>query len=395
MFTMKKMKKPFAVTLSSILILFSLALTVLYPVFTYGQIPAYNGPKIEQLKAPEFDAKKKTVFVIADGKMTEMFDMLAPFYVFNATGELNVFIVSKDQTPIPLKRDLFVLPQMTFAQVEAMKIHADVIVIPAMSARDKNQDPAIIGFIKSQYGETTKLISICDGATTAASTGLYDGKLITAHATDLECVKKNWDKPVWTKNFTVTKTDRVYSTAGVANAVDGSLLIVEDLLGIAARIKAAHAVNYPHSDIQISHNSKPLSFGNKLSVLRKMIFNRQRLGLLLHKGFNELEFASILDTYSRTYPKEFKAFALQDSVFTSQNGLTFIHTGGNVINPKMDEVYVVSPEMLSESDMQYFKGFELVKQNDTEYSMDQCIKRIREQYGDHYAGVVKLTLDYN
>ena len=31
----------------------------------------------------------------------------------------------------------------------------------------------------------------------------------------------------------------------------------------------------------------------------------------------------------------------------------------------------------------------LVKQNPDDYSMDQCINRIKEQYGDHYANIVK------
>lgn len=393
---MESIKRPFVITLYSLLILISALLALFYPVFSYGQIPSYSGTKIENLKTPQYDETKKTVFIIADSKMTEMFDMLAPFYVFNATEQLNVFIVSKDETPIPLKKDLYVLPQMTFAQVEARHITTDVIVIPAMSVRDENQDPVIIDFIKNHFGSTTRIISICDGATTAAATGLYDGKLITAHATDLECVKKHWDKPIWTQNVTVTKTDRVYSTAGVANAVDGSLLIVEDLLGRPARIEAAQAVNYPHSEIQIEHNSQALTFGNKMSILKKMVFSKKRkLGLLLHDGLNELKFASIVDTYGRTYPKEFKTFSLQDSIVKTKYGLTFIHTGGNTINPEMDEVHVIMPELLSSQDEAYFKGYELVKQNDSDYAIDQCITRIEQQFGEHYAGIVKQTLDYN
>jgi len=392
---MEKTIRTFKIAFSTLIVIGAALLALFYPVFSYGQIPPYSGEKIENLKPAQYDAKKKTVFIIADGKSTEMFDMLAPFYVFNATEQLNVFIVAKDATPIPMKRDLFVLPQMTFAEVEAKQLKADVIVIPALAARDENQDPVIISFIKSHYTADTRIISICDGATTAAATGLYDGKPITAHATDLECIKKNFEKPIWTQNVTVTKSDRLYSTAGVANAVDGALLIVEDVLGKDARIKAAKAVNYPHGEIQLAHNSQALTFGNKLSVLKKMMFNGRRMGLLLHDGFNELKFASILDTYSRTYAKAFKTFTSGDSILPSQNGLTFIHVGGNIIDPKMDDVYVVKPEALTIKDREYFTGHELVKQNDNEYSMDQCISRIRQQYGDHFANVVKLTLDYN
>lgn len=390
------MKKPVIITLSSLGVLIALAMIVFYPVFTYGQVPPYSGVKIENEKKLLFDNAKKTVFIIADGKMTEMFDMLAPFYVFSATGQLNVYIISKDDTPIPLKRDLYVLPQMTFAQAEAKHLIADVIVIPAMSIRDEKQDPVIIDFIKTHFTESTKILSICDGAATAAATGLYDGKTITCHATDYDCIRQYWDKPVWTQNVSVTKSDNLYSTAGVANAVDGSLLVIEDLLGTQSRVKASQAVNYPHEKVMIEHNSQALTFGNKMSIVKKMVLSKKKkLGLLLHEGLDELKFASIVDTYGRTYPKEFKTFSLQDSVITSKYGLTLIHAGDNTINPKMDEVHVIMPELLSKKDEAYFQGFELVKQNNGQYAIDQCISRIEQQFGKHYANIVKLTLDYN
>lgn len=393
---MKRIKKLFVITISSALVLVALLVTLLQPVLSFGQNPPYEGEKILNSKTPTFDSSKKTVFIIADNKQTEMFDMLAPFYVFNATEQLNVCIVAKSDAPIPLKKDLYVLPQMTFEEVETKGIKADVIVVPAMSIRDENQDPVVINFIKSHMVATTRLISICDGSTTAAATGLYDGKLITTHASDYDCVKEHFKKPVWTQNVTVTKSGNVYSTAGVANAVDGSLLIVEEMLGKDARLKVADIVNYPHAEVQLQHNSVALSFGNKMSIIRRVIFNkRKKLGLLLHDGLNELKFASILDTYSRTWPKEYKTFTLQDSIVKTQYGLTFIHTGDNIINPKMDEVHVIMPEFITPQDETYFKGFELVKQNPNEYPIDQCLNRIKQQYGDHFSNIVKVTLDYN
>ena len=96
-----------------------------------------------------------------------------------------------------------------------------------------------------------------------------------------------------------------------------------------------------------------------------------------------------------TFPKEFKTFTLQDSVVKTQYGLTFIHSGDNKIDPKMDEVHVVMPEWLSKEEETYFKGIELVKQNSEAYPIDQCLTRIANQYGAHFAQIVKVTLDYN
>ena len=61
----------------------------------------WSGNSIVRSKLPEYDPAKKTVFIIADNKLTEMFDMLAPFYLFNATEKANVYIVAKEKTPDP------------------------------------------------------------------------------------------------------------------------------------------------------------------------------------------------------------------------------------------------------------------------------------------------------
>ena len=56
-------------------------------------------------QTPMFDPAKKTIFIIADYKFTEIFDMLAPFYLFNTTAKANVFIDAKEKTPILIKKN--------------------------------------------------------------------------------------------------------------------------------------------------------------------------------------------------------------------------------------------------------------------------------------------------
>src|SRR4029077_16786175 len=130
-----------------------------------------------------------TVFIVADYEMTELFDMLAPFYLFNQTGKANVYIVAKDRTPVLIKRGLFFVPQLTFMEVDSLKLHADVIVIPALSKRTEIQDTSLICWIKDHFSSITKMLAICDGASTAAATGFYDGKPITCHASDFAGIK--------------------------------------------------------------------------------------------------------------------------------------------------------------------------------------------------------------
>ena len=46
--------------------------------------------------------------------------MLAPFYLFNLTKKANVYIVAMDKTPILIRKDLFVLPQITFKEADSL-----------------------------------------------------------------------------------------------------------------------------------------------------------------------------------------------------------------------------------------------------------------------------------
>ena len=125
-----------------------------------------------QSELPEYDSNKKTVFIIADYKLTEMFDMLAPFYLFNATEKANVYIVAKEKTPVLIKKDLFVCPHLTFSQADSLKLTADLIVIPALSIRDEHQDTLVIAWIKKHFTSKTKMLTICDGASTQAAATL-------------------------------------------------------------------------------------------------------------------------------------------------------------------------------------------------------------------------------
>ena len=131
---------------------------------------AYTGTIQADSNQIQYDSSKSNVFIVADSKLTELFDMLAPFYLFNLTKKANVFIVARDKTPILIKRDLYVLPQLTFAEADSLNLKAAVIIIPALSIRDEHQDVNLIDWLKSHVSPETKMLAVCDGASTAAAT---------------------------------------------------------------------------------------------------------------------------------------------------------------------------------------------------------------------------------
>lgn len=357
----------------------------------------WSGQSKATSKLPVYDAAKKTVFIIADDKLTELFDMLAPYYLFNATEKANVYIVAKEKTPILIKQDLFVSPQLTFSEADSMRLSADVIVIPALSIRDEYQDTMVISWIKKHFSPTTRMLTICDGASTGAATGLYDGKPITCHASDIEVIKSYFNKPNWVQQLTVAKAGNLFSTAGVSNAVEGSLTVINEIFGTETTKKVAAAVNYPHEEIRLSHKSIALTGGNKFEVIKKIFFKRNRdIAVLLQNGMSEFAMASMIDTYGRTFPASFKTYILNDTTIRTRYGLSLIYTGNNSIKG-LDELHVMMPETFSEADESFFKKTKIIRYENLQhqYLFNVYFKKIGEQYGQEFEKFVKVSLDYN
>ena len=266
-----------------------------------------------------------------------------------------------------------------------------------MSIRDENQDTVVLSWIRRHFTPSTRLLTICDGASTGAATGLYDGKAITCHASDYEDIKSHFSKPVWVQDVTVAKDGNLFSTAGVSNAVEGSLLVIDELFGGETSRKVAADIQYPHDEIRLVHQSIALSGRNKLAVAKKIFFRRNRdIGVLLENGINEFAMAGVIDTYGRTFPASFKTYILNDTTVRTKYGLALIYKGSNS-SKGLDELHVVMPDSFSEIDHAYFKKTKLVLYDNQQqqYLFDVFLDRIGKQYGQAYETFVKVSLDYN
>jgi transcriptional regulator GlxA family with amidase domain len=386
------------VSVLTLLFLSSICFNACRPIRNlYSKPTPYNSTNNLKNSIPAYDPAKKTVFIIADNTMTELFDMLTPFYLFNTTQKVNVYIVSKTGIPIQIKKGLYIVPQLTFKEADSLKLNADVIVIPALSIRDEHQDTTVINWIKNHFAAITKVLSICDGASTAATTGLYDGKLITCHASDFGGVKKHFSKPIWVQNTPVTKSGNLFSTAGVSNAVEGSLTVIDELFGHETMQKVLNEIHYPYPEIKSTHQSVALSGGNKFTAAKKIFFKKNRdIGLLLENNINEFEMAALLDTYSRSLPASFKTFILHDSTVQTKYGLTLVCTANRGVK-RLDELHVLTPDLFSKEDALVFKNTKIIRYDKMrkQYLIDICLQRIGELYGDKFKQFVKITLDYN
>jgi putative intracellular protease/amidase len=343
---------------------------------------------------PVLDPGKKNILIMADNNGTEMFDMMAPYYLFNATGKANVYVVAQHRYPVLMKKGPYLLPHFTYREIDSLRITADVIVIPFMNEPDS---PDKISWIQKHYADSTKILSICDGAWTAAATGLYDGKPLTAHATDYERIKKKFLKPHWVNQVSVTQSGNLFSTAGVSNAAEGSLVVIEELFGKETMLSVLKKSNYPSNEIKRAHESQPLHTWQYARWIEKLLFNKSRnLGILLHDGLNEFELAAIYDTYSRSFPATLKPFSLHATMVTSKYGLTLFAEPDYRLKD-LDEVHLIDPQIIPEADLQLLKHTNsVIYSNESKnYIFNTCFDRIGKQYGDRFKNLIKQSLDYN
>lgn len=388
----------------SVMILAALLSTLIFeschPLKEMSRIPVYKGETHKTSTATGYDGNKKTIVIVANTNGTELFDLMAPFYIFNATEQANVFIVAEKRKPIALLKGTFIMPQFTFSEMDSLNIHPDVIVLPAMINTFKDPNSITQRWIKANYTGMNKVLSICVGSLAGAATGIYDGKLLTTHASNFEMSKAYFKKPNWVQNTTVTKDGNLYSTAGVSNAVEGSLTVINELFGNETLQKVMTDIHYPHSSIKTTHKSLPVKTKNKFTIANKLLFKKNlRMGVLLQNGINEFELSGLMDCYNRTIPYYNESVTIDGLPITSKYGLTFIPSA-KMDGLKLDELHVLVPEnyLQSETEKSGLKSKTMIVQHSfpgNEFIIDYCLERISKQYGSKFENITKLLLDYN
>jgi hypothetical protein len=219
---------------------------------------------------------------------------------------------------------------------------------------------------------------------------------MTCHASDYAGIKIHFPKVNWVQNVNVTKAGNLYSTAGVSNAVEGSLTVINDLFDRETMLAAASVIHYPQAEIKTVHKSIAMSGNTKFNIAKKVMFRKNRnIALILQNGMNEFLLASISDTYNRSFPNSFTSFCLNDSIIQTKYGLTIL-TQARADFKKFDEVHMTTKAGFENKDGIFSRHTEIVAYDSTQsYIVDNCIGRIKGLYGPKFSNVVKILLDYN
>jgi transcriptional regulator GlxA family with amidase domain len=188
--------------------------------------------------------KNIAIFLFDD---VEVLDFAGPFEVFAVTDELrgydtfNVFTFAENIGTIRARNGLKIVPH--FARENCPAPH--ILVVPGgAGTRPLLHKPALLEWLrlKSRHAELT--MSVCTGALVLAKAGLLEGLRATTHhecfnllretAPDIEVVE--------TERF--IDNGRILTAAGISAGIDGSLHVVERLLGREAAENTARYMEY-------------------------------------------------------------------------------------------------------------------------------------------------------
>ncbi|PKQ06864.1 MAG: hypothetical protein CVT72_05185 [Alphaproteobacteria bacterium HGW-Alphaproteobacteria-11] len=276
--------------------------------------------------AGTFDLKpgreRAVVAVVALNAGTEVTDFLVPYGILNQAGA-EVMAVAPTMEPVALWPASAVRPDADFSAFDATYPEgADIVIVPAMIEAG---DAAVVAWLRAQAATGALMVSICEGASTLAETGLLDGKRATGHFYEHESRTKRYPAVAWQRNIRYVEDEGVISSSGVSASLPVSLLLAERLAGAerAREIAAAYGV----ADYGPEHDSEAfnIGMGEIATAVKNMAFGwpRARYLIEVRDGVDEVDMAFPLDFAARTYRGSSATIAAKTEV-TTRHGLVVI-----------------------------------------------------------------------
>ena len=110
----------------------------------------------------------------------------------------------------------------------------DIIIISGFSSQQidiLSEDDLFFDWLHKANKNQTTICSVCTGAFLLAKSGLLDHKECTTHWKLLEKFKKDFPLLKPQKNILFTKSDNIYTSAGIVTGIDLALFLIEERHG--------------------------------------------------------------------------------------------------------------------------------------------------------------------
>ena len=236
-----------------------------------GRIYAFGSPscKSDFLRDPERhvaarNQRDSVAILLFDG--VQIIDYTGPYEVFGQAG-FRVFTVAAGPGPITTNMEMRVTPTYTLENAPEAK----VLVIPGGGVEGAN-DPRVLAWIRERAGSVEHLLTVCNGAFILAATGLLDGLTATTFYDLLPELREFAPKVRIVADQRFVDNGKIITTAGLSSGIDGSLHVVERLLGKGRAQQVALNMEYdwrpdaPYARAALADGELRRLFGRRLNL---------------------------------------------------------------------------------------------------------------------------------
>ncbi|MFE2754530.1 DJ-1/PfpI family protein [Actinosynnema sp. NPDC059335] len=292
-----------------------------------------NAPRTDRSAPPPapvaHDPDRPTAVVVVGDRGAVVSDTLAPYEVLATTGAFNVYAVAPTAGPKPLTGGLDLVPDLTFAGLADLlgAQPPDVVVVPAMPDVGEPTSKPVEDWLARQAAAGALVLGVCNGSGVLASAGLLDGRDATAHWLRVDSFEEEHPEVRWVRGTRYVDDGEVVTTAGILSGVDGTLRVVERLVGPEAARRAAEDTGWRHyhrgtaaalAQARLRPADAVVGFNTAFG------WDRDTAGVLLSDGVGEIELASVFDTYGQSLAVRTLSVAPGVGPVRSRHGLTFV-----------------------------------------------------------------------
>jgi putative intracellular protease/amidase len=175
----------------------------------------------------------------------QIIDYTGPWEVFghayvDGRPAFHTYSVAEKAGPITTAMGMSVNPGFTFASAP----RPDVLVVPGGNVNPQLDNPALMRWIGKSAGSARVVLSVCNGAFFLARVGLLDGLQATTFAGLIDELRTAAPRAKVVSDRRFVDNGRIVTAAGLSAGIDGSLHVIEKLLGKGAAQVAAVSLEY-------------------------------------------------------------------------------------------------------------------------------------------------------
>ncbi|HMI82895.1 MAG TPA: DJ-1/PfpI family protein [Polyangiaceae bacterium] len=328
---------------------------------------------IAALRPPK--RQRPLIAIIGANGGTEATDYLMPYGILRRADVADVVALATEKGPVTLYPALKVEPQATVAEFDVRNPEgADYVIVPAMSRDD---DPAVLQWIKSQAAKGAIVIGVCVGAKIVGQAGMLDGKRATSHWYSVKELREKHPGIIYVADRRLVVDQGVATTTGISASMPMALALIEAIAGRDKAEAVANDLGLANWDARHDSDVFKVTRPFALTVMgnRVAFWNREQLGIELTPGIDEVSLAIVADAWSRTYRSRAVTFA------------------GNAAGQETRNHIRILPDQVATS-WPAERLIPALGERQPAKALDHALDAIAARYGMPTADVVAMQLEY-